>query len=150
MSEAPPDAYARALRLLAGRDHSAYELRLKLVQRGCTDEAIEAALSRLSAERYLDEWRYAEAYVASRADKGVGPLRIAAELAERRVPEAAASHALREAKVDWAALAARVRARRFGAPPDELHERAKQQRFLQGRGFDYGQIRAAFAPPADD
>ena len=42
-------------------------------------------------------------------------------------------------------LAGEVRRRKFGAAaPRSLGERAKQARFLQYRGFDAEQIRAAF------
>ena len=56
-----------------------------------------------------------------------------------------AEEALRRAEVDWVQLAREVRRRKFGAAtPRSLGERAKQARFLQYRGFDAEQLRAAF------
>ena len=52
---------------------------------------------------------------------------------------------MRSAEVDWLQLARDVRRRKFGAAvPRSLGERAKQARFLQYRGFDAEQLRAAF------
>ena len=54
---------------------------------------------------------------------------------------------------DWNGIAAEVRRRKFGAElPKTAAERAKQARFLQYRGFNSDQIRAAlsFDPDVDD
>ena len=98
-SEKPPDAApaairAKALELLARREHSRLELRQKLLQRGFPIERIEPVLDRLIEERLLDEGRYAELYACARADKGYGPLRIARELRERGVPDDAVAAAV--------------------------------------------------------
>ena len=57
---------------------------------------------------------------------------------------------LRAADVDWLATIRAVRAKRFGAElPRDYPERARQARFLQYRGFDAAQIRAALEFDAD-
>ena len=76
---APAVIRAKALDLLARREHSRLELRQKLVQRGFPSDRIEPVLDQLVEERLLDENRYAELYACARADKGYGPLRIARE-----------------------------------------------------------------------
>jgi regulatory protein len=51
---------------------------------------------------------------------------------------------LRAADVVWPATIRAVRAKRFGPElPRDYAERARQARFLQYRGFDGAQIRAA-------
>jgi regulatory protein len=48
---------ATAVRLLARRDHSEYELRIKLKQRGFSMTEIDMALERIKIEGYLDDER---------------------------------------------------------------------------------------------
>ena len=56
-------AYAAAIRVLAGRDHSVFELREKLRTRGFEDEEVDLTVDRLEGDGYLkgldeDEWRH--------------------------------------------------------------------------------------------
>jgi len=141
---ADPDAIrAAALTLLARRDWLAGELGAKLQQAGGDGRATAEVIAELVGERLLDDARYAERYVASRAQRGQGPLRIAGELAalgaSRELIEAAI-----ESGPDWRAVAGEVRRRKFGATtPDSWTEKARQARFLQYRGFSSDHIRAA-------
>lgn len=139
----PEAVYARALKLLARREHSVLELRRKLEQRGCEEAPLEAVLERLGAERLLSDRRFAESYVRGRAERGYGPLRIRAELRERGIDAALADGPLGETG-DWTERARAARRKRFGsAVPADYREKARQMRFLQQRGFDGEQIRAA-------
>jgi regulatory protein len=59
--------------------------------------------------------------------------------------------ALDATEVDWVQTAREARRRKFGVSlPGDYHERAKQARFLQYRGFSSEQIRAALGPGEDD
>lgn len=138
------DVRDAAIRLLARREHARRELVAKLRGRGFGAELIETVLDQLEGERLLSDARYAEVYVRSRIGSGHGPLRIRAELRERGIDEAFVERELAGQDPDWFALAARVRRRRFGdTVPEPFKERARQMRFLQYRGFDGEQIRAA-------
>lgn len=129
-------ARAQALRLLARREHSRVELATKLAARGHAPEEVAAALDSLARDGLQSDARYAEAYARSRAERGYGPLRIRAELRERGVDEAEIALALAGLEADWTAAAAAVRARRFGdALPEDPAGRARQGRWLRGRGF---------------
>jgi len=131
----------RALQLLAQRDQSRVELRIKLLRHVAADPEVEAELGRaevealldwLEANRYLSAERFAESRVHARAAR-FGNRRIQAELAQHGValaPEVA--QALSESELQRAAA---VRERRFQAPPRDASERAAQARFLAGRGF---------------
>ncbi|HEX5458455.1 MAG TPA: regulatory protein RecX [Steroidobacteraceae bacterium] len=134
---------AAALTLLARRDWLTGELSTKLQASGADGQATAAVIAELLEERLLNDTRYAERYVVSRAERGQGPLRIAADLgslgASRELIEAAIASG-----PDWRAVAAAVRRRKFGAaPPDSWAEKARQARFLQYRGFSSDHIRAA-------
>jgi regulatory protein len=148
---APVSLRARALRWLAQREHSRTELRRKLLAlarapagEGAPPEADEAAarvdalLDALEREQLLSTGRFVESRVHARASR-FGSRRIAAELAQHGLAlddtQAAALRAteLQRAQAVWQ--------RRFGAPAADAAGRARQARFLAGRGFSAEVIR---------
>lgn len=140
---AASSARAAALGLLARRDYFRAELARKLLERGFEAGAVAEALESLAAERLLDDARTLERFVAYRAGRGQGPVRIALDLKTHGAPSELIAPAL-ESGPDWRALARDVRRRRFGsAAPSGWSERARQARFLQYRGFSSDDIRAA-------
>ncbi|HKR33528.1 MAG TPA: regulatory protein RecX [Steroidobacteraceae bacterium] len=133
------------MRLLARREHSVEELRRKLVTKGYPAETIEPVIQKLAGKRLVSDERFTSGFVHHHAKRGQGPVRIRAELRQQGIADSQAEEALRSAEVDWVQLAREVRRRKFGAsPPRSPGERAKQARFLQYRGFDAEQLRAAF------
>jgi regulatory protein len=140
-----------AYALLAGRDFSRHELTERLLRKGYDPGVVEAAVAALVAEGLLREERYAAQFVTQRVGRGRGPARIRMDLREKGVAAEAIDQALETAETDWVAAAREVRRRKFGAaPPADFHERAKQARFLQYRGFSSAQIRAALGPGEDE
>lgn len=143
-----PDAATEiaAVRLLARREHSTRELQRKLQHRGHAPETVHRVVDKLASQKLVSDERFARSFVAHHGRRGQGPVRIRAELREQGAPEAIIEAALAEAEFDWAALAREVRVRKFGeGAPNSLAERAKQARFLQYRGFNADQIRAALS-----
>jgi regulatory protein len=140
-----PGACERAaLDLLARREHSRRELERKLGARGFEEELIAPTLDALEESGELASARFTASFIRARAARGQGPARIRAELAERGIDREQAEELLRDADIDWAALAASVRAKRFGTErPADFKERARQARFLEYRGFDGRQIGSA-------
>jgi regulatory protein len=145
----PPDpdgARLAAVTRLARRDFASGELAARLQEDGYPAEAVAAVIADLTADRILDDARFATQYVAYHADRGQGPRRIAMDLSARGVAPLHIEAALAAGK-DWAALAREVRTRRFGlTPPATWAEKAKQGRFLQYRGFSSDHIRSALGP----
>jgi regulatory protein len=136
---------AAAVRLLARREHSTEELRRKLLTKGYPPDTIEPVIQKLAGKRLVSDERFTSSFVHHHAKRGQGPVRIRAELRQQGIADSQVEEALRRAEVDWVQLAREVRRRRFGtAAPRSLGERAKQARFLQYRGFDAEQLRAAF------
>jgi len=129
--------------LLARREHSRSELRHKLTKRAGDQALVETVLDQLETEHLLSDLRFTEAFVRSRRERGQGPLRIAEELRRRGVAGDLIGRQLDFDDPDWIERAADARQRRFGALPADLPERARQVRFLAGRGFTPGQIRRA-------
>ncbi|HTW39183.1 MAG TPA: regulatory protein RecX [Steroidobacteraceae bacterium] len=140
---------AAALALLARRDFATAELREKLEQRGFERSEVAAAIAELLAEHSLDDARFAQAFVMYHAQRGQGPVRIAADLKARGLTGALIEAALADGP-DWNALAREVRRRRFGPQdPAASVQKRRQARFLQYRGFSSDHIRRALGPEFD-
>jgi len=132
-----------ALTLLARRDFAAQELAARLGERGFDAATVATIIAGLRERRALDDARFAGHFVAYRAARGQGPVRIERELADLGVAAEHIEAALREGP-EWRSLAADVRRRRFGAAvPGAWSERSRQARFLQYRGFSADHIRSA-------
>jgi regulatory protein len=146
----PAAVRARALRLLARREHSARELQYKLAARGIAQEHAAEVVGELALSGWQSDARYVQALVRSRLAQGFGPLRIEAELEGAGVAESLICATLAEAGADWKALAAAVHARKFGQVPRSAAEWGKQFRHLAGRGFEAEQIYAALKGEAPE
>ena len=106
--------------------------------------ALNDVLDALESEHLQSDERFAESFVAARARKGQGPVRIRMDLQQRGVsPELIALH-LDPRSPEWLSLAREVRIRKFGAEiPADFKEKARQMRFLEYRGFASTQIQSA-------
>ncbi|MCB1937814.1 MAG: recombination regulator RecX [Rhodocyclaceae bacterium] len=125
---------ARALRLLSMREHSRAELARKLGAAGEAHE-IEAVLDRLEALDLQSDSRFAQSYVRSRQAR-LGSRRLRHELQQKGIAEALIDTAMASTlEADDLARAQDVWQKKFGQPPGDAREWAKQARFLQGRGF---------------
>ena len=141
----------KLVELLARREHSRQELLRKLAQRGYGFDEVEPVLADLTAQGLQSETRFAEHYARDREQRGYGPVRIRQELRERGIDDGLIATALDELGVDWFAAARAARHKRFGpGVPDEFREQARQLRFLQNRGFDAEQCRAALQAGPED
>jgi len=74
------DCYIAAIPILKYRFNSTAELRRKLRAKQFDRETIDATLTRLKDEKWLDDERFAGAYVRTRVLKSKGRLRIRREL----------------------------------------------------------------------
>jgi regulatory protein len=86
--------YIAGLRILNYRFNSEAELRAKLDRKEFPHEAIDAAIERLRREKWLDDDRFAAAYVRTRVRKGIGRARIKRELMVAGVESDAIARAL--------------------------------------------------------
>ncbi|UYO75348.1 recombination regulator RecX [Halomonas qinghailakensis] len=138
-----------AVQLLARREHSRAELTRKLQQRSFQADAIAACLDALQEQSLQSDERFAESFIRSRILRGQGLIRIKGELRQRGVDKETSVTALETVEeqeaVDWFELARDTLARRFTTPGDTPKDRAKRERFLATRGFDFEQIRYALS-----
>ncbi len=128
------DGYAYALRLLARREYSEHELRVKLGPRADPAET-DRILARLKDAGLQSDARCAETLVRHYAEEGWGRRRIFYEAGLRGVGAELVRGALAAAGIDWAerAAAAARRRRLSSGTPAEKH---RALMFLARRGFD--------------
>ena len=146
-------AHSAAVGLLARRDFSIAELTRKLIQRGFTRDAVDAAVRNLTAGNSLNDQRYGQNVVAYRSRRGQGPARIRNELRKAGVAPDLVEEAIKpeDDAPDFIKLAREARIRKFGAEiPKDWKERARQARFLQYRGFSNDHIRAVLEGTPED
>ena len=143
-------ARKKAMDLLARREHGSAELERKLVAAGFDADIAADAVHALTDEGLQSDLRFVESFVQSRVNQGKGPVRIHADLGERGIAAAMVDAVLEETDADWYELAKEIRLKKFGPDrPGEFSERARQMRFLQYRGFEPDQVRAAVSAPED-
>jgi len=126
---------ARALRLLARREHSRAELARKLSLHTEDPADVEGVLDEFERRGWLSEHRVVEQLVHARRSR-YGARRIERDLRQKGVSEEAVAGALADLKSGELDAARDVWRRKFGGvQPRRPADRARQVRFLQGRGF---------------
>ena len=128
--------YNKALDLVSRREHSRHELMQKLDKRyPNSTPIIEDALDKLETNKILDDERFAEMYLNSRARKGFGPKKIEMELHSKKVDSFFISNAV-EAYENWLENAQRELKKKFkDQKPSDYQSKMKQKQFLFTRGF---------------
>ena len=128
--------YNKALDLVSRREHSRHELMQKLDKRyPNTTPIIEDVLDKLETNKILDDERFAEMYLNSRARKGFGPKKIEMELHSKKVDSFLISNAV-EAYESWLENAQRELKKKFkDQKPTDYQSKIKQKQFLFTRGF---------------
>lgn len=138
---------ARAMDLLARREHSSLELKQKLCAKLPEhSELVETVIDRLQQDQLQSDERFAEAFLSSRVKKGQGPRRIGMELQQRGVSSSIIGAVIADCTVvDWYQLANEVLIKKYGNKPCvDFKEQAKRRQFLHYRGFNTEHISACF------
>lgn len=136
----PSGQMARALKLLAQREHSRLELQTKLAEHAAAPELLTNLLDFLERRNLLSDERVAEQIVHSRRNR-YGSRRIAFELQEKGIAGHLISAALQDLEATEFSSAQAIWRKKFGTAPTNHKERGKQARYLAGRGFSFDVIR---------
>jgi len=154
--------YIAAMRILGHRFNSELELRRKLASKRFERDVINETIEKLRAEKWLDDERFAAAFVRTRMAKKIGRDRIRRELFAAGVANDIGEKAIREnadadrEREDLAAVATkRIRQlqRRHGDDVLETPEgRKKLAAYLLKQGYDFALIRSVIKelPVVDD
>ncbi len=152
---------ARAVYLLAMREHGAKELKQKLLQKfpetpellekkgaqpGLVQQLVVEVVKICQSNNWQSDERYLEQAVRNLAEKGQGPLKIQQKLQQACSDSSLISAYLDWGEFEWVELAQAVLEKKYGdcRKPTAPKEQAKRMRFLQSRGFSQGSIWKAF------
>lgn len=144
--DTPGELRARALRLLARREHSRAELARKLAPRAESPQALQSLLDALEQKQQLSNARFASERARVLARK-FGAARIRLDLKSKGVGEDIIDSVALEGE---AARAAAILARKYRVPATTPMERARRMRFLQSRGFAHDTIRKLLSSEGTD
>lgn len=148
----PPSLLQQAVAALARREHSRAELARKLrrqLPEGEDPSEIDRVLDELTRKGMLSEARFAASLVRSRAER-FGTTRIRQELKQHGLAPDLIVQATDELAKSELSRAREVWRKRFGAPPRDEAERAKQLRFLAARGFSTDVVLRVVRGTSDD
>ncbi len=130
---------------LARREYSQYELLQKIAGKGFSKADIQRVIDELEEQGLQSDTRFAESYARSRVHKGIGPLKIRAELQQRGVGDCYFEMAVEDIVGSWEALLMQTYLKKYdNQPPQGVQEQLKRSRFLQQRGFPNDMIRQLF------
>jgi regulatory protein len=130
----PADLRERALRLLARREHSRFELARKLEQAGFAQHDITPMLDEFEKKNWLSDRRFAQSYVADYRARA-GNVKLAYDLKQRGVSDVVIEGVLSENRGNELQRAREVWQKKFGSAPADAADKARQIRFMQSRGF---------------
>ena len=139
----------RALKLLAAREHSRKELERKLAQHETEPGQVKTALDDLQARGFIDEQRVVDSLLHRRAGR-LGAGRIKQELQAKGLDAERVAVAVASLKATELERVREVWRKKFGVPPADAAQRAKQARFLAARGFGGEVIRRVLALGDDE
>lgn len=131
--------------LLARREHSRLELEKKLSQKNYSKAVIDEVLNQLQAQNYLNERRFIEAFIKSKAQRGYGPNYISQAIGEKGITTDALNEVMVEMEMDWHHFAKAVFIKKFKTKASDGHSLQKQKRFMYYRGFSQDIIKNVLA-----
>lgn len=138
----------RALRLLAGREHSRTELERKLGRHEEKPGQLAQVLDELQAKDFINEARVVESVIHRRGAR-LGAARIRHELLNKGLSAEMVADAMDRLKLSELERAREVWRKKFGEPAPDAAGRARQMRFLAARGFG-GDVIHRVVAQADD
>ena len=134
MSFAKLSLKGRALKLLAQREHSRLELQRKLAAHVEEGDDLPAILDELEERGFISEQRVVASVIHSKASR-FGTARLVQELRSKGLDDEAVREAGEQLRDTELQRATDLWRKRFGAPPADLKEKARQLRFMASRGF---------------
>lgn len=144
-----PSLKGRALRLLAGREHSRAELEKKLAAHEEAPGELQRALDELQAKGFINDQRVVESVIHRRATR-LGAGRVKQELQAKGISAEAVAEAVDRLRGSETERAREVWRKKFGEPAADAAGRAKQMRFLAARGFGAEAIRRVVRGAGED
>jgi regulatory protein len=139
------NAFACAVRLLTRREHGAYELVNKLIQKGYPEHEAQEALLECQRLNLQSDDRFVDNVCRARIRQGYGPVRIRRELQDLKIDGEIISNALQQEQDNWLLHALEVWKKKYKEPSERSYSvMQKQKQFLLYRGFSTDTIATLF------
>ena len=139
----------RALRLLSAREHSRAELERKLAALEETPGQLARILDELQQRGFISEQRVVDSVIHRRAER-IGTARIRQELQSKGLDPVLVQEAVATLQGSELERARAVLHKKFANAAADPATRARQMRFLAGRGFGGEVIQKLIREPWDD
>ncbi len=131
-------ARSEAVRYISRSLKTVHEVRRKL-QSNYDEEVIEAVISQLIQNRYLDDERYTDKYIAERKKLGNFSLKaVKYHLGEKGIPREIVEKKLTEADYDEGICARRLLEKRLRR--SKIYDKDKTMQYLYSKGFSMDTI----------
>ena len=135
------DLWNKSLDLLSRREHSVSELRNKLIRFNPDSKDRKDVIERLITSNFLDDKRFASAFIRSKAESGYGPNYISQYLTKKGIPSD--KYDIYSLEIDWEDKCLAQFNKKRRNKEINFKEKEKILRFLAYRGFSYEIIKNA-------
>ncbi len=135
------DLWNKSLDILSRREHSVSELRNKLTRFNPDPNDLKDVIERLITSNFLDDKRFASAFIRSKAESGYGPNYISQYLAKKGIPSD--KYDIYSLEIDWEDKCLTQFNKKRRNKEINFKEKEKILRFLAYRGFSYEIIKNA-------
>ena len=135
------DLWNKSLDILSRREHSVSELKNKLIRFNPDPNDLKDVIERLITSNFLDDKRFASAFIRSKAESGYGPNYISQYLAKKGIPSD--KYDIYSLEIDWEDKCLAQFNKKRRNKEINFKEKEKILRFLAYRGFSYEIIKNA-------
>jgi regulatory protein len=139
-----------AIHLLSRREYSLHELFQKLEPRSKNEAQVHSLLEKLVQAGYQSDQRFAESFLRSRINRGLGPMRIYRELKDKGINPHLIEQVFSD-DIDWFQNAYESGTKKSQSLDlTDYKQKQKLYRYLAYRGFDMEQIKYAIEQCQED
>ena len=135
------DLWNKSLDILSRREHSVSELKNKLLRFNPDSDDLKDVIERLMTSNFLDDKRFASAFIRSKAESGYGPNYISQYLTKKGIPSD--KYDMYSPDIDWEDRCLAQFNKKRRNKEINFKEKEKILRFLAYRGFSYEIIKNA-------
>ena len=131
----------KALDILSRREHSSYELKTKLKKFETDEKDLNQIIQKLKASNFVDDRRFATAFIKSKSQSGYGPSYISQYLLKKGI--SSDLYDINSLNIDWESICREQFEKKRRRKDLNFKEREMILRFLAYRGFSYEIIKNA-------
>jgi len=131
----------KALDILSRREHSSYELKTKLKKFETDEKDLNQLIQKLKASNFVDDKRFATAFIKSKSQSGYGPSYISQYLLKKGI--SSDLYDINSLNIDWEYICRQQFEKKRRGKGINFKEKEKILRFLSYRGFSYEIIKNA-------